>query len=280
MDIRDVRKARQRHERQFAQETVVFNGDTVALNGTTAVIGVPNHVYVQPWEGGDPFAVFNRNVKANRPRVAVQVGFAPYSSVLEILRTVIDTSYLIEAIEGLDVGPHAGSHRVDGDDPLFVEERAILSLLTYPTGQEAIEVHVSNYGYWADSGVWQVFPGYQNFSLAAYQPGSGSLLALVYLDLTTNTLGVAVGETIAQDTLAIIPPPPGLPATPGSATPSAFVRLRASATEIGWGEIFGARDILSTSGRLLTLRQDMIELLASQENEFDLALTAHAVNGW
>ncbi len=247
MDLRDVIKLRRQHEQQFAQEQVVTNGRIVARNGTAKVPGVLNYVWVSPSleeEDGDllaePVAVYNRTVKV-RVGLAVQVGFAPYSSVLEILRTIVDTSNQTEDTSGINLEPHAGSHRVDGDDPLYIEERAFMSLLTYPTGT-GMSVHVSSYGYWDEAGDWQVFDGQRDLDLSSHVPVSGSRLVLISLDKSTNTLTVTNGNVFVTDTLATLPDAPSLPA--GHA-PSAFVYLGAtSMVRVLWPHIFNARDFL------------------------------------
>lgn len=272
-DLRDVIKLRKRYEDRFAQEIVVTNGEIVARSGSTKVPGVPNHYWVIPLGEGEPVAVYNRNVKATRPGLAVQIGYAPNSTVLEILRTVIDANSQSEDTGGINLEPHAGSHRVDGDDPLFIETRAITSLLTYPTGQSGLSVHVSSYTYVGSDGItFVVFAGQHFLDLSGYKPLAGSLLALIYLDRTTNTLAVAVGATIPQDSRAFIPPAPDLP---DNAIPSAFVRLGASATTLGWPDFIEARDFLGggagggnawpTAGQNLlgTTNYDSVGLLAA-----------------
>lgn len=259
MDLRDVIKLRKNYEARFASEQVVTNGRIVARNGRTVVPGVPNHYWVTPSLEEDPtlleeddatalaepVAVYNRNVKATRPGLAVQIGFAPYSTVLEILRTVVDANSVAEDTSGINMEPHAGSHLVTGDDPLFIETRAITSLLTYPIGQTGLSVHVTNYTYVKDDGSFAVFPGYQFYDLSSHKPVSGSRLALIYLDKTTNLLGVVAGTTIALDSPAFIPPAPALPS---DAIPASFVRLGASSTSIGWQDIIEARDFLGGGG--------------------------------
>lgn len=247
MDLRDVIKLRQQHEQQFAQEQVVTNGRIVARNGTAKVPGVLNYVWVSPSleeEDGDllaePVAVYNRTVKV-RVGLAVQVGFAPYSSVLEILRTIVDTSSQTEDTRGINLEPHAGSHRVDGDDPLYVEERAFMSLLTYPTGT-GMSVHVSGYGYWDEAGNWQVFDGQRDLDLSSHVPGSGSRLVLISLNRSTNSLVITDGDVFVTDTLAVLPDAPSLPA---GHVPSAFVYLGAtSMVRVLWPHIFNARDFM------------------------------------
>lgn len=281
VDLRDVIKLRKQHEQQFAQEQVVTNGRIVARNGTTRVPGVLNHFWVSPSleeEDGDllaePVAVYNRTVKATRPGLAVQIGFAPYSTVLEILRTIVDTSNQAEDTGGITMEPHAGSHRVDGDDPLYVEERALMSLLTYPTGT-GLSVHVSSYGYWDEAGNWQVFDGQRDLDLSSHVPVSGSRLVLISLNKATNTLVITDGTAIATDTLAVIPEPPALPT---AHVPSALVFLGLSMTMVLWPHIFNARDFLGGGGGGATAWPFDHELTVDQTNagaDYDTILAAH-----
>jgi hypothetical protein len=255
MELRDIIKARKQHERQFAKEQVVFNGKIALRNGRTAVPGVFDHTWVVPEGESEPVAVYNRSVKGNRVGRGVQVGFAPYSTILEILRGNIDTIAGVVPTAGLDLQSHAPSHRVrDGDDPLYIEDRAIVILLVYPTGQSGLKVKVSPYLYFKDGQAVR-FNGHPAFDISAHEPAAGlARFVLVYLDTELNTLGAVAGAT-AVDSEAVLPDLPDLPA---GAIPGAFVRIAGGQTSFSESDFFDARDFLG-GGIMLDMVSEIIK---------------------
>lgn len=273
--IRDIIKKRKEYEKRFATEQVVTTGVIVARNGSTRVPGVKDHIWVMTLGVGEPVAVFNRQVKGSRAGLGVQIGFAPYSSILEVLRSIIDTTAGVEDNAGVDMVAHAQSHLIGGDDPLYVYDNAIMILLTYSLGLDGLLVNVSPYIY-ESGGEIVVFSGKTNYSLAAHQPAAGlARYVLVYLDIATNMIMSVAGDTVV-DSPAYTPTPP---AVPSNSSPSALVRITGGSSVVAPGDITGVRDFLFGGSRVQQLEQQTLDLLAALENEWDLALTLHAVSG-
>ena len=241
MDLRDAVNARKTHERQFAREVVVTNAVIVARNGSTEVPNTYDHIWVLPLGTGEPVAVYNRRVKGNRAGMGVQIGFAPNSTILEVLRTVVDTIAGVEPTAGLETQIHAPSHLVGGDDPLYVYDRAIVILLVYPTGVAGLSVKVAPLGYRVGSR-WMIFDGHPAFDISGHEPAAGlARFVLVGLDRTANALSSVAGATTV-DSMAILPE---FPAIPASMIPGTFVRLAGGQTAFEEGDFWEAREFLA-----------------------------------
>src|SRR5687767_9667771 len=120
IELREAIKKRKANQAQFAQEQIVTKGKLIARDGSTSVQGLLNHVWVAPEGENEPIAAYNRNVKDNRVGLGVIVGFAPSSTILEILRTDVESVAGFVDTTGLDTQRHAPSHLIGGDDPHFI----------------------------------------------------------------------------------------------------------------------------------------------------------------
>jgi hypothetical protein len=240
--IRDAKLARRQHEQRFAGERIETYAVIVKRNGSTQVPGVYDHIWVLPYGVGEPVAVYNRRVKSTRPNTAVAIGYAPGSTTLEVLRTVIDTTAGVVPTGTVDLPNHASSHYPDGDDPLYIYGRAIAVLLCYPAG--GLKVNVAPYTYEKD-GAFVTFPGVENYDLSAHLPAAGQALrVLVHLNLSTNQIGAVAGSAVV-DSGAILPPAPAIPAGVQGA---ALVRLAGGQSELAESDFYEARDFLGGGG--------------------------------
>lgn len=249
LEIREAVKKRKLHEARFAQEQVLARGRIITRNGSTAVQGLKDHVWVTPQGDQEPLAVYNRNVKGNRNNLGVYIGFAPGSSILEILRSDVESTAGFTDTAGLDLQNHASSHLVgEGDDPLFIYARAVVMLLTYPGS--GLTVKVSPYSYLRDGQLVR-FSGSLAYDLSSHEPSAGlARWVLVGLNVQTGALSAVAGDT-AVDTLSITPPFPTIPA---DVVASAYVRLAGGQTEfLETRDFIDARDFLDKPRRISSL---------------------------
>lgn len=282
IDLREAILKRKAYEAQFAQQQILFKGTIqVGPNGSSSVPNTPDHNWVQPNGVGELVAVYNRKMKGNLINAGVVVGFEAYSTTLEILRSDESTIAGIVPTPGLDIPNHWESHLIDGADAVPIHPNAMFILLTYTLGLTGLVVSVSPYVYQLDDGTITYFPGQANFDLSSHAPATGlARYVLIYLDLATNDLLTLAGATTV-DSPSFVPVPPTVP---DNAVPSALVRIAGDQTVIGHRDIVPVQDYLFGASRIQpvldTLETQMLDLLAAQENEFDLALTLHAVNGF
>jgi hypothetical protein len=231
-DKRDVKLARKAREQKFEPVTVAFTGKIVSRNGSVAVPGVFNHVWVLATDTAEPEAVYNRRVKDTRPGLPVVVGYAPKSKILEILQTDVEHLAGFYETGGLDTQRHADTHLDTGDDPVYVNRRMITDQLYVAPGS-GLAVNVSPYEYDVD-GVRKYFPGQNNYSLAASKPAAGlARYVLVYLDTADNTVKTVDGTTVV-DLDWYIPPKPD---TPNGGVTAGYVRIDGSQTAIARTDI-------------------------------------------
>lgn len=282
IDLRNAVLKRKAYEAQFAQQQVLFKGTIqIGPNGSSSVPNTPDHNWVQPNGVGELVGVYNRRMKGNLINAGVVVGFEAYSSTLEILRSDESMTAGIVDAPALDVPNHWETHLIDGPDAVPIYTNAIFVLLTYTLSLEGLVVNVSPYVYQDDDGEIITFPGEDNFDLSAHEPAAGlALYVLIYLDLATNSLATLAGATTIDS--PIFSPTP--PTVPTNTVPSALVRIAGGQTIIGHRDIVPVQDYLFGASRIqpaLDASQTLLfDLLAAQENEFDLALTLHAVNGF
>jgi hypothetical protein len=139
--------------------------------------------------------------------------------------------------------PHAPSHRVFsessiGNDPLYIFQAAIKILKTDVVSDLSVFINPYNYVY---AGTRHGFTG-QLLDLATYQPIAGLVkYVLIYLDPTTGLIGVLEGTSVVDNNVVPIPKP----SIPANVRPSAYVKLKGSATSLTMiNDVIDCRDFL------------------------------------
>jgi len=152
------------------------------------------------------------------------------------------------------VPPHAGQHSFASSDSsgnvagdvVWVFKRQFVPMLLRPIATATMAVYAEADFYYFD-GSYSWFPGTGTASLAAYKPtgGHNAKFNTIYIDPGTNNLLVLAGPEFD----AIWPPEdPGdyinVP-SPDVGIPLGAVLLMTGTTQIGWGEIYDLRNIVS-----------------------------------
>lgn len=196
-------------------------------NGNVEVAGRPDYNYVRFSRTTDTvFQVFNKEVSQPVDNWPVLIGELPWQpGLVQVVAT--DWNVYIQTKWGNNVASiqtHAPTHEwptfAPGSDAVNVYPRALTPLRTQSGGSGSNAVFVSPYEYdW--TGTNAQWPGVPAMDFSA-KPPTGSMLYMgVYLNPTTNALGVVSGSTtVFTDALE-----PALPNWPLGVYPSGYVRL-------------------------------------------------------
>jgi hypothetical protein len=146
--------------------------------------------------------------------------------------------------------PHGTQHAFaggnTGSDVAWIFKRQFMPLMTRPNATATMSVWVeSDYYYW--DGQYKWWPGSGTSDLSGYKPtGAQSAKYLtLYLEGQSGLLEVAVGDEFnvlwpPQNPEAFIPA-----ITPDEGIPLSAIYLLTGTSQIGWGELFDIRNVVS-----------------------------------
>lgn len=213
--------------------------------GNVVVPGRPDYNYARfNRSATETFEVFNKEVSQPVDGTPVLMGEYPWQQGL--FQVVgIDWATYIQTGWGdsyASLQAHHETHEwpnfTPGSDVMNVYMRAITPLRAQAAGSGSTSVIVNAYEYDSATGTNYNWPGLPPISLGPATPPTGSMRYMgVYLNPTTNTLGVVSGSTtIYTDALE-----PDRPAWPRGVMPSAYVRLYGGQAAITERDIRDAR---------------------------------------
>ena len=206
----------------------------------------PGYIWVRLFsQDGNAQPVYNRKVNPMND-MPVFVGYMPGTRRLEIVgidRDIADadSDYLGFAYLPKHAQEHEWSDAGHGPDPVSLYPRAWAQLRTFPTNPASLSVTVAPMRYIGFSAVvkWEG----DEIDLTANVPGGANQarLVLVYLDTTTNTLGLTNGDIGLVADGWFLPEP----ALSNETYPSAVVRLINGQTTITESDIQDRRMFLN-----------------------------------
>lgn len=246
--LREAIRSREAREGGYEPTHEYMKCVTVTVGSSVEPADRPGYRWVQELnQPGSVIQVFGPNC----PKIAdlpVLVGYGPKPPMrLQIL--FVDLSIVAELPE-YDGSPYLGPHAPDhawpdfypGHDPLTVYPRAWSQLRVNPTDPAGLSVEISPLTYPTAAGAATYGGGVED--LTSNVPGTGQArLVLVYLDVSTNTIGTSNG--------AVGPAADGWmldePTLPAKSIPSALVRLEYGQTTITESDIMDRRMFLNAT---------------------------------
>lgn len=204
-------------------------------------------------------------------------GVADVLEIVDVDRELLE--YAGDLTEGFAVvQPHAQAHewpdRSPGFQAITIYPRAWSQLRTYPTNPSSLSVTVSPMRY-QTAATMEVFNG-ADIDLTASVPGAANQarLVLVYLDATTNTLGITNGALGTDaDGWSL-----GEPVLANGQYPSVVVRLENGQTDINEDDISDRRLFLNSSPGTISNNVSWANVIVVAQSGGDYTTIQDAVN--
>lgn len=273
---------------RFAPKPRFTRGLLGSGQGFVKVPGKPDHNYVRFNRGATEFfEIFNTSVPAV-DGWPVLIGEFPWQPGLtQIVGT--DWSSYERSSWGDTIGGtslHANTHEwpdgQPGSDPLNVHMRSIVSLKGFTSGSGSTTFLVNSYDYQsAGTGTtWTGLPGVDFEPIMTASVTGSSRLMGVFLDPSTNTLGIITG-TIGVFTDAFDPPRPVFPA---SIFPVSWVRVYGGQAGLVERDIRDARRLFqksegTTRDRSLYISGGFGASIVAKSTTYTATINDHVITG-
>lgn len=188
-----VRRLFNKHMSRYQKIPKISEAILGRADGVVEVPGVPYAVYVRESHNSIPYVVYNFRV-AIRKNLPVNVGEDPLMpGFIQVLNLNWKPGTNLGDVQS--VPPHADSHLLGGDDPVFISDRQIVPLLCYV--KTGMIVHV-NGGYVVYRGQ-TVRVDSEDIDLTSYIPVAGAVYVLIRVD---DAGAVTIQEGTPVDSLA------------------------------------------------------------------------------
>lgn len=254
-NIRDIELVEERHETQFAREREELKGVVVAVldpdgRETAEVYGRPKFLWVKVYglNGGITQCFYRGRALDPLTPVRVQQPYpgAPYMEIVRVdISSMVDNAGAMSQIPILD--RHSDQHLPWGNDPLWIYPQAMAPLkITLATGLTLdIAPTIFYYNYQL-----QYFVGRTGYDLSDHLPAAGKKVhVVVYLDMTTNTIGSIASAPVADYPEYV----PFLPILPPDVIPAALVKLINGQTSLAQTDLVAdPRSLINSNGSNLT----------------------------
>jgi hypothetical protein len=276
-NIRDILRSRRERDSRLQPKISVLRCVTVGIDypNDCAVKNRPGYIWVQEQgSSGAVFQVFNTSVKrlvGLNVLVSSEYGNPFRTTVISMDWDITPMTAESPVQNSPTVYNHATSHEwqdtYPGADAISIYPRALIPLRVYPAKLGDLKVDVVQ-GFYIVSGKLVYYEGEDDYDLTSYKPVSGYVGVLIYLDPDANAVASVVG--VSADTEAALV----YPDVPLNVLPLAYVRLSSTAL------LLNESDVVLDIRPLFTINDMTLQnALGTLENEFDLDLTRHIVEG-
>lgn len=226
------------------------------------------------------FEIFNRTVNPvnNWP---ILIGELPWQPGLT---QVVDTDWSTFEQTGWgdtlgNTSPHAPTHEwpdgAPGSDAVSVHPRAIVPGRAFLSDSTPTVVYVNSFEYGTTGTLWPGLPGVDLQPLMSATVTGTMRYAGVYVDESTNSLGVVTGGTTVY-TSALEPPRVGFPET--GAIPIARVRVYGGQAALTEADIKDARRLWGSTGTGISWPYDKIITVSATNPAADYTTIQGALN--